>query len=129
MISHALLFFRFVYLDAFSLTLLEFSRLHYCSFFKVLFVVFARALLDYHIAFALSTTFLFFLFCFVTSFGNLFILSHSLYFVNNFFLKKVFLKECFSLFKRSEYHFSFILVDKTEKEGFEPSRRVNDLYP
>ena len=32
----ALLFFRFVLLDAFSITLKEFSRLHYCLIIKVL---------------------------------------------------------------------------------------------
>ena len=35
-ISHSLLFFRFVLLDVFSITLKEFSRLHYCLIIKVL---------------------------------------------------------------------------------------------
>ena len=107
MISHALLFFRFVFSDLFSITLKEFSRLHYCSVIKVLsvscccfvrqlsyinmlfllcqqlflffsktflafrrshesyndydlfsFYCLATALLDYHVVFLLSTTFL-----------------------------------------------------------------------
>ena len=28
-----------------------------------------------------------------------------------------------------DQHFSFHTIAKTEKEGFEPSRRVNDLHP
>ena len=36
MISHVLLFFGPSVIDAFSITLKEFSRLHYCSFIKVL---------------------------------------------------------------------------------------------
>ena len=136
--------------DLFSITLKEFSRLHYCSFVKVLccccsrqlsyintliclcqqlfktflktfsalcsshetynrfslfvFHCLATALLDYHVVSFLSTTFL----------NNL-----------TFFILTYWLKNR-SVVINTSY---FLSVDKTEKEGFEPSRRVNDLYP
>ena len=77
--------FRFVFLDAFSITLKEFSRLHYCLIFKVLRCCFVTALIFYHAAFILSTTFLFFYFAVSIALDSLLILPSLRILVNSYF--------------------------------------------
>ena len=71
---------------------------------------------------------------------NFLSLTHSFYFVNTFLILFFKFFRTLSLFcdscnRLSYLHqlvnsfFNFFLHYKTEKEGFEPSRRVSDLYP
>ena len=82
-------------------------------------VLLSATFIGYHIFKSLSTTFLFFfcisfwmLYCLQSD--NSFIISWVFIFVNNFFRKKL----------NNSYP-----SNKAEKEGFEPSRRLPDLYP
>ena len=93
---------------------LEFSGLHYCLFVKehllcCLLLSHATAYLNYHIVIRLSTTF----FNFFKSFSL-----------------PCFLPEEKAKKKKSQsLKILFFTGSETEKEGFEPSRRLPDLHP
>ena len=80
----------------------------------------------YHIFQCLSTTFFIFLFChyFATKLST----GHPWKFLS---LDRDSLYRLSPIFENVKYFFLFIFSRnfKTEKEGFEPSRRVNDLHP
>ena len=84
------------------------------SFLKLMCCRFSTALIFYQIVFCLSRTFSFFISNVPVLCDSLIILSNHSLFVNNFSQKK---------FEQ------LIFQIRAEKEGFEPSRRLPDLYP
>ena len=137
----------FVWVDSFESNLfseilyLEFSGSHYCLFVKVLLLLSVQRQLWYHITLLelCQQLFLFFQKLFELSFrfsnaaetcvfrGGFLIYHIQTIFVNMFlncFLFRFLVKQ-----KCWFQHPKFLSVEKTEKEGFEPSRRVSDLHP